>query len=246
VRLHILSDLHLEVDPSFRLPDTNADVLVLAGDIGCGTGGMSAFAGLGKPVIYVPGNHEYYDAELEAMAQRMASFARDAGILLLDRSEAILNGVRFLGTTLWTDFLLDGPAAVPRALDAVLKFVLDFRTIRYGSTARWLIPEDTINMHKEAIRWLEQKLVGSFSGPTVVVTHHAPHPASVHPRWRGNPINPAFVSDLSRLMGKAQLWIHGHTHDSFDYLAGATRVVCNPKGYQDENRAFRADLVFEV
>ena len=80
----------------------------------------------------------------------------------------------------------------------------------------------------------------------MVITHHAPHPASVHPRWRDNPVNPAFVSDLTRLMGKACLWIHGHTHDSFDYTVGGTRVLCNPKGYRDENRAFRPDLTVTI
>ncbi len=84
------------------------------------------------------------------------------------------------------------------------------------------------------------------------MTHHAPSPLSVHPRYAGSPLNAAFVSDLSRVAGggRAALWIHGHTHDSFDYDLGGTRVVCNPRGYAkdgvNENPRFDAGLVVEV
>ena len=244
MRLHILSDLHLEVDPSFRAPATDANVLVLDGDISPGTDGLAAFTDCAIPVIYVPGNHEYYGADLETMQRRIRSYARDVGIHLLDRDEVVLEGVRFLGATLWTDFNLYGPDQIPRAFEEANRHVLDFRMIRYRD--RLLIPEDTIVFHLFAVRWLAQRLDTPFAGPTVVITHHAPHPGSVHPRWKDNLVNPAFVSDLTPLMGKACLWIHGHTHDSFDYAVAGTRVICNPKGYRNENRSFRPDLTVRV
>lgn len=244
MRLHVLSDLHLEADPSFRPPVTRTDVLVLDGDIAPGTDGLAAFADCGIPVIYVPGNHEYYGADLETMQRRIRNYARDVGIHLLDRDEVVLKGVRFLGATLWTDFNLYGERNLAEVFEQSKREVLDFREIRYRD--RLLIPEDTIDFHHDAVRWLARKLAAPFAGPTVVVTHHAPHPGSVHPRWKDNLVNPAFVSDLTPLMGKAALWIHGHTHDSFDYKVGGTRVICNPKGYRNENRSFRPDLTVRV
>ena len=244
MRLHVLSDLHLEVDPTFRPPATEADILILDGDIAPGTDGLAAFAAYGIPVIYVPGNHEFYHFDIAAMGERLRTCAATAGIHLLDRDELLLGGVRFLGATLWTDFALYGTAKLDEVFAQSKRQVLDFRKIRRGD--RLLIPEDTIEYHHEAVEWLTGKLATSFAGPTVVITHHAPHSLSIHPRWRDNPVNPAFVSDLTRLMGKARLWIHGHTHDSFDYTVAGTRVVCNPKGYRNENRSFRPDLTVTV
>jgi predicted phosphodiesterase len=244
LRLHVLSDLHLEVDPGFRPPPTAADVLILDGDIAPGTDGMTAFADHGTPVIYVPGNHEFYHSDVAAMHEHLRTHAATAGIHFLERDELILNGVRFLGATLWTDFDLHGPTRRAEAFAESKRYVRDFRRIRHGD--RLLTPEDTIDFHRAALAWLAARLDEPFAGSTVVITHHAPHPASIHPRWRDNPVNPAFVSDLTRLMGKAELWIHGHTHDSFDYTLNGTRVVCNPKGYRDENRSFRPDLTVTV
>ena len=246
MRLHILSDLHLEADPTFRLPSTDADVLILAGDIANGTDGMAAFAGCGKPILYVPGNHEYYETRMESMRETLAGYARDAGVHLLDPGEVLIGGVRFLGATLWTDFRLDGDASYARTLAVSRKHVLDFKLIRYGAQTRLLAPEDTIDLHGRDRDWLAARLAVPFAGETVVITHHAPHPLSVHPRWNGNPVNPAFVTDLTHLLAPAKLWIHGHTHDSFDYRVAQTRVVCNPKGYLAENRAFQPGLVVNV
>ena len=115
MRLHILSDLHLEVDPHFRPPNTDADVLILDGDIAPGTDGLAAFAGHPGPVIYVPGNHEYYHSDITAAGANLRQYAADAGIHFLDCGELVLDGVRFLGATLWTDFALYGMAAIDDA-----------------------------------------------------------------------------------------------------------------------------------
>jgi len=244
MRLQVVSDLHLEVDPSFRLPSTAADLLLLDGDIAPGTAGLAAFAGSDIPIIYVPGNHEFYGFELEAMRGTLRDYATDAGIHLLDRSQLVLEGVRFLGTTLWTDFRLDGEERLPLAFSQSLRNVLDFRKIHLRD--RLLSPQDTVDFFQAEAGWLQARLEEPFAGPTVVITHHAPHPLSVHARWAGNPCNPAFVSDLTPLMGKAAFWIHGHTHDSFDYRVAGTRVICNPKGYRNENSAFDAALTVEI
>jgi UDP-2,3-diacylglucosamine pyrophosphatase LpxH len=243
--LHVMSDLHFEFDGDFRAPDVAADVLVLAGDIQPGTAGLARFADAGLPVIYVPGNHEYYGHHFDETNAELRAAAKSLGIHLLDNDEAVVGGVRFLGSTLWTDFRLDGELGVPRAMQAAGQLVFDFKSIRYAGSAL-LTPKDTVLLHRQSVEWLAQKLDEPFPGTTVVVTHHAPHLGSIHPRWERSPINPSFASDLSHLMGKAPLWIHGHMHDSFDYTVAGTRVVCNPKGYFGENKFFRPGLVIDV
>jgi hypothetical protein len=105
------------------------------------------------------------------------------------------------------------------------------RTQLQGNEEGVLTPGMALAEHRHARAWLEQQLRQPFAGPTVVVSHFAPHRLSVHRRFLGNPLNPAFVSDLSPLLAQADIWIHGHTHDSFDYRLGRCRVVANPAGY---------------
>ena len=239
MKIHLLSDLHLEFadrHPPFVPQMERWDAVIIAGDIACG---LAAFDWAeqvfpGRPVIYVPGNHEYYEAELHAAraALRRRS-AASPNVRLLDNGEWILDGVRFLGATLWTDFELFGPSRMQEAFTDSLKYVTDFRKIRYGQGP--LRPEHTIELHREAVDFLKGALERPFSGPTVVVTHHAPHAGSLHPRWAGHASSAAFVSNLERLMGGAVLWVHGHTHDSFDYVVNGTRVVANPMGYRTSN-----------
>ena len=193
----------------------------------------------------------------EVMARLRAAAAATRNVSVLERDELRIGGVRFLGTALWTDFALDGSARRESAMAASADYVLDFRKIHFGDAL--LTPEATIDLHREAVAWLDARLAEPFPGKTIVITHHAPHPGSVHPRFSGSAVNPAFVSDLERLMGRPALWIHGHTHDSFDYVVRGTRIVANPRGYcrrahppgpdaalECENKAFRADLVIEI
>jgi Icc-related predicted phosphoesterase len=99
------------------------------------------------------------------------------------------------------------------------------------------------------VKWLERKLTEAFDGPTVVVSHHLPHRQSIHPKYQGNPLNPCFASDLARLVrAPVALWIHGHTHESMDYVVNGTRVVCNPRGYvpMEPNPSFDSMRVVDL
>lgn len=111
-------------------------------------------------------------------------------------------------------------------------------------------PEQALALHRESRAWLEERLSEPFDGKTVVVTHHAPHPGSISPKYLGDALTPAFVSDLTDLIGRHQpdMWIHGHVHHSCDYVVPETktRIVCNPRGYGYENPSFRMRLVVEV
>lgn len=110
-------------------------------------------------------------------------------------------------------------------------------------------PEHARAMHLEQTSWIRERLTDEFEGPTILVTHHLPHPRSIHRKYRGSALNPAFASDLSHFMGPPiALWIHGHTHESCDYVENGTRVVCNPRGYGpfELNAAFDPILKVEI
>jgi hypothetical protein len=170
--------------------------------------------------------------------------ARGSAVRLLDCGELVLQGVRFLGCTLWTDYSLATDQQRPTVIEAARKLNPDYQLIRNGT--RNFSPEDAIALCARHRSWLVAKLAEPFSGKTAVITHFAPHPLSIAPAYVGHPSNPAFVLDLSEIMGKAALWIHGHTHTFFDYPMRGTRVICNPRGYPGEPTGFRADLTVEL
>jgi 3',5'-cyclic AMP phosphodiesterase CpdA len=264
MRLWILSDLHIE-SCQWDLPEPRPDydVLVAAGDIHCPATAAATWLAVragGRPVIYVPGNHEWYAQRLpftvEEESRRARAAAEAAGIHLLMDQAVVLEGVRFLGTPLWTDYALDGDPE--RAMAIADLGMTDHMLIRLEPGSGRFRPEQALAWHRRARAWLERELKRPARGAwtkTVVVTHHLPHPGSVAAEFAGSPLNPAFASDLSALVegSGAALWVHGHTHVGCDYRAGFARVVCNPKGYGPptwggpvENPSFDPELVVEV
>lgn len=133
-------------------------------------------------------------------------------------------------------------------------YLLDHRVItttENGVQRRLFTPQDAQNIHFRSRQWLEEQLEIPHDGPTIVVTHHAPHMNSVHPMYIGaSPINASFASDLSEILQKYDIdvWIHGHTHWTFDYEIHDTRVVCNPFGYYSskEIRDFDPNLLITI
>jgi len=253
VILNILSDLHLSRGP-LDLPETDADLVILAGDLGRPKVAASWASHFDKPVLYVAGNHEFYGASIAETVRELKHVCAGTDIHVLDNDEAIVGGVRFLGTTLWTDFMLFGDGARrAAAADEAVRSMRDFSRIRMLETSEMLFtPADAAALFAVQAAWLESKLAEPFAGPTVVITHHAPSPKSIHPRFADSLLNACFVSEAEHLVdGKhAQLWIHGHTHDSFDYMLNGTRVVCNPRGYANdgvnENPSFDPHLLIEI
>ena len=253
MKLGVLSDLHLSrgfLPP----PAADADVFVLAGDVARPAEALAWAGQLGKPVLYVPGNHEFYGDSLPGVARKLKQGAAGSAIHVLDNDEVHLGDVRFLGTTLWTDFLLYGPdEGRDLAVQAALENVHDFRRIHVDEEREALFtPLDAAALFQRNAAWLEQRLHAPWRGTTVVVTHHAPSGRCIAPRFAGSPLNACFASHLDRLVGSgcASLWIHGHMHHSVDYRWEGTRVLCNPRGYvregRNENPDFDPELVVEV
>jgi len=253
VILNILSDLHLSLG-ALKIPENDADLVVLAGDIARPKEAVSWASGIAKPVLYVPGNHEFYGGSIGGTVDELKQLCTGTNIHVLDNDEVIIEGVRFLGTTLWTDFMLFGQGEKrAAAIQEALRFMRDFSRIRAGEAPEALFtPDDSAALFKIHVGWLEAKLAESFSGSTVVITHHAPSRKSIHPRFADSLLNACFVSDAERLADRSRacLWIHGHTHDSFDYVLNGTRVVCNPRGYAkdgvNENPQFDANFSIEI
>jgi hypothetical protein len=191
-------------------------------------------------VLWVPGNHEYFDAVLQEERQRMHAAAQPP-LVLLDGAVHVVDGVRFVGCTLWTDFALRidtplGPASDrERGIAAALRSMADYRVVRWadaGGRPRTLHPHDTIALHRTQRDWLAGVLREPFAGPTVVLTHHGPHRLSLAPRFADHWVSTAFINELpAAFFDVPVLWVHGHTHTSFDYRIGGCRVLCNPRGY---------------
>ncbi|MEA2078417.1 MAG: metallophosphoesterase family protein [Pseudomonadota bacterium] len=247
MKLHILSDLHIEF-ADFVPPATDADVIVLAGDIGVGLEGLywaeSCFPD--QPVIYVPGNHEYYHHDITLTDELKHCAPQHIHVLNDDPLE--IDGVRFLGSVLWTDFALFGEVDRSFSMQRAGRGMNDFALIQCNGAP--FTPDDALGLHAASRDWLAESLADPFDGKTVVVTHHAPSARSVAPRYARNHLSPAFASNLEPLMDaeRALLWIHGHIHDPCDYEIHGTRVVCNPRGYAPHALApaFRPDLVVEI
>jgi len=247
MKIQILSDLHIEFG-EFEYEDTGSDVVIFAGDIGVGLEGLNWIKSLNidKPVIYVLGNHEYYHHEI-GLVKEIKSCAQE-NIHVLNDDVIEIGGVRFLGSTLWTDFLLFGETDKYYSVQHAKKGMADFEVIKLKG--KRFSPEDSIQLHEKSRDWLKCMLSIPFEGKTVVVTHHLPSEKSVPPRFSKDMLTPAFASNLEELMdeGRVALWIHGHTHDAYDYEIYGTRIVCNPRGYFGYERTdnFHSDLVIEI
>jgi predicted phosphodiesterase len=274
MRLQIASDLHLEMlwrDP--RLlgwqviePAPEADLLILAGDIHQGAQAVTAFLDWPVPVLIVPGNHEAYESSIGSALAAMRGAASGSKVQVLQRESIQIDGVRFLAATLWSDPAVMGDReALARA--TLERVMVDYRLIgsdHPGAPAtQRLSIDESVAHHRLDRAWLEAELARDFAGPTVVITHHLPSHRSIAPRYAESLTNGGFVTDLEALMGadRVRLWIHGHTHTSFDYSVDGTRVICNPRGYarglrtdpalakpalQFENPDFKSDLVIPI
>lgn len=261
MNIQLLSDLHLEVHPHFvPTPAPDADVLVLAGDVGSyqsgsqltdtdfGLARFSPRHGWPVPVLFVPGNHEYDAQDFDQAHHRLQDTCARLGITFLERSIVSTDTlplqasapVRFIGTTLWSDFdalALESPAARTttqllqqreKAYRAANFYLRKAGTSRHGQA---MLAEQVREQALVCQAWLREALATPFEGETVVVTHFAPSLLSADPRYGLAPGTAGFCNALDALLPQAQLWLHGHLHSPCDYVKNGCRVVANPLGY---------------
>ncbi|MCA6098175.1 metallophosphoesterase [Bradyrhizobium australafricanum] len=258
MKIFVASDLHGEMWPhDYDVPEgLDFDVAVFAGDVHHAYRAVSWLTnqrGLrGKPVLFVAGNHEFYGSVLQDAAAKIRDAARGTNVTFLDADAVpVIDGVRFLGCTMWTDYRFDAESQA-HGLGAG-RFMNDHKFIRTSGGAEFPAPFTPIEAYKRHLaerRWLTDRLNEDHDGPSVVITHHGPHPGSLHERYDGDgAMNASFLSDLSDIIEehRPSLWVHGHVHDHHDYMVGeTTRIVCNPLGYSHENSGFIRDLVVEL
>jgi len=271
VKIQLLSDLHLESHPAYcAKPAPGADLLVLAGDIGSyqrgsrledtdfGLGRFSPRHGWPVPVLYVPGNHEYDNLDFDETHARLQETCERLGITWLERRVLVIDGIRFMGTTLWSDFdaIADQPGAAPLDMTRRLKQrhkaerAANFYLQKMGGTRKGqpLLAPQWRELALECEAWLRAALAQPFDGTTVVVTHFAPSLRSADPRYGVTPGTAGFCNSLDDLLPQADFWLHGHLHCQQDYVAAGCRVVANTLGYasRGEQAYFREDFTLEI
>lgn len=271
MKIQLLSDLHLEGHPNYvPRPAPQADLLVLAGDIGSyqrgsrledsdfGLARFSPREGWPVPVLYVPGNHEYDALDFDETHARLRETCERLGITWLEREERVFGDVRFVGTTLWADF--DALALQPGQPEPTLQDQLKLRhkafraanfylqkaaALRHG---RPMLAEEWREQALECQAWLRAALARPFAGTTVVVTHFAPSLRSADPRYGLTPATAGFCNSLDDLLPLAQYWLHGHLHCQQDYRVAGCRVLANTLGYatKGEQEGFREQFVLDL
>lgn len=275
MKLWVMSDLHVELTRGWDLPSGDArpefDVLIMAGDL---TPRMErGVAWLldrvrDRPVIYVAGNHEFYGCDIDRTVEKAKALAVGTNVHVVENGTVRLANVTFACCTLWTDFGIRGDAHGAMAVAA--ERMNDFKRIRMSAYRQRFLPHHALNRHFKSVAFLKSEMrKPRGEDKLVVVTHHAPIPEmSDLPGGSGEDptLDPAYRSDLRRLMvpwpdegsgalRPADLWVFGHTHQSFDAVVGqATQVVSNGKGYGPwpgqmpswDNPNFNERLIVEI
>jgi Icc-related predicted phosphoesterase len=241
MKIQVLSDLHIDnwrhsstVEKFLDECTTDADCLILAGDVVSlskkdhALKQMRLICERYKDVIFVPGNHEFYDISIDAGLDLLREW--DSQIKnwhFLDAYKTIyISGQSFKGATMWQ------PS--PNQGEYTQKI-----------SDHYYIKDFTKEAPKH-YRRLTDFLDSSLQPTDIVVTHHAPSTKSISPEFSGSPANHWFITpELESVIQKKQplMWIHGHVHSVWDYKISTTRILCNPRGYPGEGVRFNPKLV---
>ena len=256
MKIQIMSDLHLEFG-DIQIENYGADVLILSGDIivkrGFGNVYRNFLDNCSKSfddVVYIAGNHEFYGSMISETQQFLRTICAEySNIHFLENDMVEIGDVVFMGSTLWTDCNNEEPISI----HYIMSRINDFHIIR-NDMGTVLHPLDTVEFHKKTLTYFKEILETNAEKKCVIVGHHAPSRASIHPRYSSyadQHMNVAYASDLSNFIldhPQIKLWTHGHMHDSFDYMIGSTRIVCNPRGYvgHEANQFFDPGKIVEV
>jgi len=254
MKIAIYSDLHCEFERWIPPQEASqADVIILAGDIHIGLRGLIwAREHFKQPIIYVVGNHEYYRNNYQKLNTQLKEKANELDIRLLMDSSVVIDDVLFLGSTLWTDFKLYNNQYNSQI--AAQYEMNDYKLIRYnqGGKYRKLTPPDTTRMHIKSLQFIKTELAERKHLKSVVITHHAPSEKSIPGAYKASELSPGYASNIEQDIINMEhgpiLWVHGHTHNNNDYFIGDTRVLSNQRGYspshlnEDFDERFTVDI----
>lgn len=270
MKFNLLSDLHLEF-ADIDLP--GGETLLLAGDIIVADylrynrtdvkaqlltmrtrNFFDAASDKYKQVFYIMGNHEHYNGIWDDTYNVLKEFIQPyKNITILENETVDLGEVVLWGGTLWTNMDNCNILTMMNAKRNMNDYHLTLK--KYKDALVNLIPDDTVVTHDNSMKNLSEFVMSNKDRKVVVMSHMAPTSKSCHERFGNDILNHAFYSNLSEFIlnnTNIKVWVHGHTHDNYDYMVGDTRVICNPRGYArdknivGENKSFNINNEFEV
>lgn len=258
MKLRILSDLHVEHDPTWTLRHFGETAILCAGDLGnrrCRDRTEKLIRNSRVPFYYVLGNHDFYHGEVGEVIEYYQFLAkRVEHFHFLHNTTMQLGEYVLAGTPLWTDFSLFGRCNADAVMAVAENVINDFRGLiqvhetdagHTSSGASPLRARALVEWNREARSFLES-IIGKGK-PTIVMTHWCPAGETINPAYAGNPVNPYFTTECSDLMlGNVTLWVHGHSHMADDRIINETRVIRNPKGYPHEFSGWDEKLIVEM
>lgn len=256
MRLHIVSDLHLNSQQQASPLPQCADVLVIAGDAQEGASSVQALVSVaqryldaGLPVLYVLGNHEFLGGVFRENLRKMHRMCRKAGITLLHNRAVTVGGVEFFGATLWTGYRLPGMSDLRANMRQAQHFMPEHQMAWTDVRGKTLLsPAYLLRAHEKSVRILEAFLAKPSAAKRCIVTHHSPTIRGIAPRFRPMLTTAAFTANMEPMMARYRpnLWVFGHTHFPLDTVILRTRVVTNPCGYAGELPRYNAAYVVEL
>lgn len=268
MKVSYVSDLHLEFGnyPDILANDSGGDVLILAGDITVttylrkdrtdkdSTKNKARIKRLADDlfskydrVLYVMGNHEHYGSIYKRTYKNLREGLDELGLIekvtILEDDHTVIDGVPFVGATLWSDFFNADPSAMYIAEKGMNDFhvigSLDVDDINYfnKNDSRRITPEFILSVHKQSREYFDYIAKFYEKKDVVVISHHAPTYQSLNKIHSGNSLDGAYASNLSEFIldrPNIKYWIHGHCHMNTDYMVGNCRVLSNQRGYPSE------------
>lgn len=251
MKIQIMSDLHINQDKSYNIKKINSDLILVAGDTSYNIYNTIEFLQKqstmldDKPIVFIAGNHEYEDyGVLNSINIAKEMCDKSKKIIFLENDRISFEDFTIIGATLWTDFKLFGEVESYFCEQSVKNFS-DFERIFYNDTHR-ISPHIVKNLFNKSYQYLDFALNNKTTDKNIIVTHFAPHFNSIHERYKNIYSSSYFASNCEALLGRNELWIHGHTHTNFNYNIEDTKIICNPKGYGVENTYFDENLIFDT
>ena len=250
MKLSIISDFHLEnlSISYFNFTPPEADTYILAGDISHGTDGANWILRTfppNKPVIYIAGNHEFYNGiPYNSQLEQLKETFNGTNVHFLENNKIVINGYTFIGATLWSDFKIHGGAQEQFCMYNCEKTINDYRYIKWDTKTKFRTFHSAF-LCKKSKDFIKKALTDK----SIVITHHAPSIKSCQPEFKYDITCSAFISNLEPVIKtyKPLLWVHGHTHYNVDYQLESTRVISNQRNYPAfPDKTFNPDLIVEI
>ena len=250
MKSRIVSDIHCDVNKKCNDNyDFGNDFVICCGDISGDRFTTENWIKKNiKQGIIVAGNHLGYnfitgDKEdtLNYSIKYLQEQFHQAPIYFLENQVVEIENIIFVGCTLFTDFNLYINSLNSMMIAAYR--LNDFRYVKIlkDKKIKKITPQEQFEIHNKRKSFIESICRNNPNKKIVVITHHAPSIKSVPIEYGNDILSAAYASNLEDIIQKynnLKLWCHGHMHQNCDYTLYGTRIICNPRGYYNENPNF--------